>query len=220
MLDERLGKWSFWTMLVGFNVTFFPMHLLGQRGMVRRIYTYDDGLGWTTLNLVVSIGSVAVAVGTLLTVVNVVRSRRHGAPAGANPWDADTLEWATESPPPEFNFLASPHVRSRHPLWDDEHLDADADDEPSAGSSGPAGAAVRSVAVTTGFDAEPDGAFTVPAPSATPAVVALGLLLFCVGLLIDAVLIFWIGAAIGVAAVVWWAWRTDIDHSVDERAAS
>src|SRR3954453_19930491 len=100
MLSERLGKWSFWTMLVGFNVSFFPMHLLGLMGMQRRIYTYSDGLGWGTLNLIVLIGGALFGIGTGITLCNFFWSRYRGERAPANPWDADTLEWALPSPPP------------------------------------------------------------------------------------------------------------------------
>ena len=96
-------------MLVGFNVTFCPMHVLGQLGMARRMYTYDNGLGWDTLNLIVSIGSVVFAAGTVLDAGQ--RASGAGAAArsaGPNPWNADTLEWATTSPPPEYNFTAIP----------------------------------------------------------------------------------------------------------------
>ncbi|HVL04186.1 MAG TPA: cytochrome c oxidase subunit I, partial [Acidimicrobiales bacterium] len=123
MLDERMGRWSFWTMFVGFNLAFFPMHILGFLGMPRRIYTYAEGLGWETLNVVVTVGSAMFGLGTLLTVINFFRSRRRGQPAGANPWGADSLEWATPtSPPPHYNFEAIPVVAGRHPLWEDEQV--------------------------------------------------------------------------------------------------
>src|SRR3954468_23108495 len=112
MLSERLGKWSFWTMLIGFNASFFPMHILGMMGMQRRIYTYDSGLGWGTLNAVVSIGGVLFGAGTGVTLFNFFWSRWKGAPAPANPWEADTLEWALPSPPPEYNFAEVPVVHS------------------------------------------------------------------------------------------------------------
>src|SRR4051812_36061647 len=118
MLDERLGRISFWTMFVGFNVAFFPMHILGFLGMPRRVYTYDSGLGWDALNLLISVASFVFALGTLLTLFNVVRSQFRGAPAPPDPWGADSLEWATTSPPPEYNFAAMPVVTGRHPLWD------------------------------------------------------------------------------------------------------
>jgi cytochrome c oxidase subunit 1/cytochrome c oxidase subunit I+III len=118
MLDERLGKISFWTMFIGFNVAFFPMHILGFLGMPRRIYTYDSGLGWDTLNLIISVASFVFAVGTLLTLFNFARSQFRGARAPADPWHTDSLEWTTTSPPPEYNFAAIPVVNGRHPLWD------------------------------------------------------------------------------------------------------
>ncbi len=118
LLDERLGRWNFWAMFVGFNVAFLPMHLTGLFGMPRRIYTYAPDMGWNTLNLVTSIGSFVLGVGVLLFVVNVWKSLRAGAPAGPNPWDASTLEWSTPSPPPPYNFAVIPTVASRHPLWE------------------------------------------------------------------------------------------------------
>ena len=87
--------------------------------MPRRVYTYPAGMGWDTLNLITTIGSFVFALGVLLFFVNVSKSRRSGAPAGANPWDAPTLEWAVPSPPPPYNFAVIPTVASRHPLWED-----------------------------------------------------------------------------------------------------
>src|SRR6201999_676511 len=91
-LDERLGRWNFWTMFIGFNLAFLPMHVTGLLGMPRRVYTYADGMGWDWLNLVTSVGSFIIAVGVLLFVMNVVKSLRSTATAGKNPWDAPTLE--------------------------------------------------------------------------------------------------------------------------------
>jgi cytochrome c oxidase subunit 1 len=122
LLDERLGKVNFWLLFVGFNVTFFPMHYLGLAGMPRRVYTYSAGLGWDGLNLLATAGSVLIAISLLLLAFNIVRSLRSGAAAGANPWQADTLEWATSSPPPSFNFAHIPLVTGSHPLWDSERL--------------------------------------------------------------------------------------------------
>ncbi len=122
LLDERLGKVNFWLLFIGFNVTFLPMHYLGLAGMPRRVYTYSAGLGWDGLNLLETGGAVLIALSMLLLAINVVRSLRSGAAAGANPWDADTLEWATPSPPPSFNFAHIPLVMGSHPLWDSERL--------------------------------------------------------------------------------------------------
>jgi cytochrome c oxidase subunit I len=122
LLDERLGKVNFWLLFLGFNVTFFPMHILGLAGMPRRVYTYSAGLGWDWLNLLETAGAVVLAISLLLLAINIVRSLRAGAIAGANPWESDTLEWATPSPPPSYNFAHIPLVTGSHPLWDSDRL--------------------------------------------------------------------------------------------------
>jgi cytochrome c oxidase subunit 1 len=118
LLDERLGKWNFWLFFIGFNVTFFPMHLLGLAGMPRRIYTYSSALGWGSLNLLATTGAFLLAASVLLFFINVWRSLSAGERAGANPWAASGLEWATDSPPPDYNFPHIPVVESSEPLWD------------------------------------------------------------------------------------------------------
>jgi len=123
MLSEKLGLWNFWLVFIGLNLTFFPMHMLGLLGMPRRQWTYHEGLGWNLYNFVASIGSFTIALGVLFFIVNLVLSFRKGVRAGADPWDAWTLEWATSSPPPEYNFIKTPVVRSRRPLWDQKHPD-------------------------------------------------------------------------------------------------
>jgi cytochrome c oxidase subunit 1 len=124
-LDERLGKVNFWTMLVGFNLTFFPMHIVGLVGMPRRTYRYDDGLGWDFLNLLETIGSFVIALSVLVFIVNVVVSRRNGEAAGDDPWDARTLEWSIPSPPPEFNFAEIPEVEARDDFWHRKYTEDD-----------------------------------------------------------------------------------------------
>src|ERR1700733_10814520 len=119
LMDEHLGRWNFWTMFVGFNLGFFPMHISGLLGMPRRIYTYGADMGWDWVNLITTIGSFVFGLGVLLFIWNVVKSWRSGAKSGDNPWDAPTLEWATPSPPPPYNFMVIPTVASRHPLWED-----------------------------------------------------------------------------------------------------
>ena len=118
MMSERIGKWAFWLIFVGFNLTFFPMHILGLQGMPRRIYTYQPDLAWHGLNLFVSASSVILILGFLLFFVDAIRSARHGLPGGPNPWNASTLEWATSSPPPSYNFLHIPVVNGANPLWE------------------------------------------------------------------------------------------------------
>src|SRR5712691_9306468 len=108
MLDERMGKANFWLMLIGFNLTFFPMHIVGLEGMPRRTYTYGSGLGWDVLNKLETIGGFVIALSVLVFIVNVVRTKVRGIPAPEDPWDARTLEWTTSSPPPEYNFAEVP----------------------------------------------------------------------------------------------------------------
>ena len=120
LMSEQLGKISFWTIFLGFQLAFFPMHIAGLLGMPRRVYTYPAGMGLELPNLLSTIGAAVVAVAVLLFVVNMVISFRAGAGAGANPWDAPSLEWATASPPPWYNFAHLPAVESRAPLWDAE----------------------------------------------------------------------------------------------------
>jgi cytochrome c oxidase subunit 1 len=121
MFDETLGKWHFWLLVIGFHLTFDPLHFAGFLGMPRRIYTYAPGRGWEGLNLLSSAGVAFQAVAVSCLIWNIVRSLRGGAIAGNDPWDAWTLEWATSSPPPEYNFVVLPEVRSSRPLWDLKH---------------------------------------------------------------------------------------------------
>jgi len=163
MLSERLGRWTFGMLFAGFNVTFFPMHQLGFKGMPRRIYTYAESTGWGPLNLLATAGAGLLILGGVMLLVNVVRTLARGAAAGDNPWGADTLEWATASPPPPYNFLELPVVEGRHALWDRS------DDPPvvvgvSTGE--------REVLVTDVMDAEPTHRTKMPAPSIWPFLTA------------------------------------------------
>jgi len=116
-MNETLGKWFFWLYFVGMNLTFFPMHFAGLLGMPRRIFTYAPELNLATINFVTSLGAFLQVPAVLLLVYNLWISVRRGAPAGTNPWNAATLEWATASPPAEHNFNTTPVVHSREPLW-------------------------------------------------------------------------------------------------------
>jgi cytochrome c oxidase subunit 1 len=118
LLSESLGSWHFWITFVGMNLTFFPMHFSGLMGMPRRIYTYDAGQGWELFNMMSSIGTAILFVGTAIFIWNFLRSFRTGEIAGNDPWGAPTLEFSIPSPPPEYNFARIPRVTSRLPLWD------------------------------------------------------------------------------------------------------
>jgi cytochrome c oxidase subunit I len=202
MMSERLGRWNFWVMFIGFNVGFFPMHISGLLGMPRRIYTYAGGLGWDAANMVSSIGAYVFALGVLLFFINVIKSRRDGAIAGDNPWDASTLEWSVSSPPPEYNFLVIPTVRSRDPLWEDRL----ALPERSSVREGPTLAEGRETLATTPLDAELARVLHMPEDTLIPLALALVMLVLFYGVLLRA---WWLAgiATFGLYIVInIWLW--------------
>lgn len=121
MLSEPLGKWHFWLTVFGFNATFMVQHVLGVWGMPRRVFTYPNVPYWKELNMVSTVGAFILGISVLVLLWNIIASAYHGRLAGDNPWDAWTLEWATTSPPPVYNFEQVPPVRSARPLWDLKH---------------------------------------------------------------------------------------------------
>jgi cytochrome c oxidase subunit 1 len=198
MMSEPLGRWSFWLMFIGFNVAFFPMHLLGLKGMPRRIYTYPAEMGWGNLNLLATIGAVTLALGILLTLVNAVRSARAGALAGPDPWGAGTLEWATESPPRPCNFPALPVVYGRDPLW--QGVPAGAPDH-VAGLA----ADVREVLGTTVAEARPDSRMVFPKPTPWPFLAAVATTILFMGSMFSPMSVIW-GTIPVVIAMIAWFW--------------
>ena len=204
MMSETLGKWVFWTMFVGFNVGFFPMHIAGLLGMPRRIYTYQPGLGWDTVNLVTTIGAYLFAVGVLLFLVDVVRSLLVGPPAGDNPWDAPTLEWSVPSPPPPYNFAVLPTVRSRHPLWE-SRLRENAE---SSVHEGPVLDDGRETFATSALDGEPEEVLRMPGDSLWPLLLSLAMLVLCYGLLLSNWPLAIVGAVAVFFTIAGWFWPT------------
>jgi cytochrome c oxidase subunit I+III len=203
LLDERLGKVSFWLIFTGFNLLFFPMHISGLLGMPRRVYTYRPGLGWDAWNLASTIGAYVVALGILATVVNLVRSLRRGELAGDDPWGGDSLEWATSSPPPPYNFAAIPVVHSAYPLWEErfrERLEAarHSEERQLAGD--------HEVLRTSELDAQPERAVEMPEETIVPLVVAVGFLLAFGGLLASQYLVAAAGVPVVLAGLAAWAW--------------
>jgi heme/copper-type cytochrome/quinol oxidase subunit 1 len=173
MMSEKLGKLSFWTMFLGFNVGFFPMHILGLMGMPRRIYTYAPGLGFDGWNMVVTIGAFVLGIGILISIINLFVSLRRGELAGRNPWNSDGLEWLTDSPPKPFAFAHIPLVASRHPLWDDSEVDSDPENDRVLDQG-------RFTPTTTWLDAEPIGIATIPEDSLAPLLSSVALFGFFV----------------------------------------
>jgi cytochrome c oxidase subunit 1/cytochrome c oxidase subunit I+III len=203
MLDERLGRWNFWTMFIGFNLAFFPMHITGLLGMPRRIYTYPEGMGWDWLNLITTVGAFILAFGILLLFINVLVSRRHGVIAGPNPWDAGTLEWSTPSPPPPYNFAVIPSVASRHPLWDERLKEADGRTVLSRGPILDHGHETFGV---TALDGEPEVILKMPEDTYVPVMLAFCIAVFFTGLLVHLWGLAAAGLIVGIFATLWWMW--------------
>ena len=205
MLNERLGRWNFWTMFIGVNLAFFPMHLAGLAGMPRRVYTYAEGLGWELPNLLATIGAFVFAMGVLIFIYNVWWSRRHGVPAGENPWNAGTLEWATDVPIPSYNFRSIPKIESAYPLWDQPHLFRDIEAgkfilaDPSHN--------LRVTAGSTPTQGRLDQVIVLPKPTYLPLLAALALTWFFTCVLVKAYAVSMIGLVAALACFLAWAWR-------------
>ncbi|HXN86199.1 MAG TPA: cytochrome c oxidase subunit I [Candidatus Binataceae bacterium] len=172
MLSEKLGKWQFWLTVIGFNGTFFPMHILGQWGMPRRIYTYAPDMGWTFLNQFETVCAFILGVAFLIFYINIIRSLIVGERALSDPWDGRSLEWATTSPPPPYNFGNIPNVRGRDAFWITKYG--------RAGSRGVAMYAAGQIPAAAP-DVAPTAPIHMPAPSFFPLVIAAGLFVLGLG---------------------------------------
>jgi cytochrome c oxidase subunit 1/cytochrome c oxidase subunit I+III len=197
LLDETLGRWQFWLFFIGFNVTFFPMHLLGLEGMPRRMWTYPAGMGWSGMNLIATIGAWTIGLSVLLFIVNVWRSWRHGQVSTADPWGGGTLEWSTAAPPPPHNFDVLPIVRGRDPLW--ESVGGDARIACVSGLAADA----REVLLTTALDARPDLRMLFPSPSPWPLISALATTLLFIGSIFTPNAVIWGSVPVAIALIAW-----------------
>jgi cytochrome c oxidase subunit I+III len=201
MLDEKLGKISFWLMFIGFNLAFLPMHMSGLLGQPRRTYTYEAGLGWDIHNLLATIGSFMLTAGILVTFVNWFKSVRRGATATSDPWDGETLEWATSSPPPEYNFETIPTVRSLNPVWDQDELRAGPQPPELGGYTLDEG---HETLTTSMLDATPQAVAKMPHHSPWPFTLTIAMLVFFYGVLLDGWFLVAIGG-VGIAAgIIGW----------------
>jgi cytochrome c oxidase subunit 1/cytochrome c oxidase subunit I+III len=209
MLDERLGKISFWVTTIGLHLLFFPQHWLGLVGMPRRVYTYPSGLGWDTANLVSTAGAYMFAAGVLIAIGNFFVSRRRAVPAGPNPWGAGTLEWATTSPVASYNFAQIPVVRDRYPLWTD---DGDVVDIPVGIEPQPGGVVLaprehhHETLETVGLDARYCGVLVLVGPSYWPLGVAVSTFLAFFGFLIHNAVTLSAGLVAVAGSMVGWHW--------------
>ncbi|WP_255453605.1 cytochrome c oxidase subunit I [Novosphingobium sp. Gsoil 351] len=195
MMDERAGKWVFALMFTGFNVAFLPMHWLGMLGMPRRVYTYAAGMGFSGVNMVITVGAFLFALGLLWFFIEIARARISGRLAGPNPWDAPTLEWSMTSPPPIYNFAIIPVVASRHPLWEDR---LEGGDERSVFAEGFLLDRGKETLAVTPLDGEPDVILKMPGDSLLPVFLSLALFVTFGGMLL---LSPWIGG-LGMLAVL------------------
>ena len=197
LMSERLGKISFWTMFIGFNLAFFTMHVLGIMGMPRRIYTYQSGLGWGGLNMLVTIGAFILAFGILLTAINFFWSLRNGPAAGKNPWNSDSLEWSTESPPPPYGSVHIPTVVTRHPLWDEHEEEEDPKGERILDEG-------RLTISSTWLDAQPFALSQIPEDTIKPLIAALGFFVICGALVFRLMDVVWPTIAFTLIVLALW----------------
>jgi cytochrome c oxidase subunit I+III len=198
MLSEKLGWVNLALMFIGFNLTFFPMHALGIVGMPRRVYTYLGETGWANRNMAATIGAGILGLAVLSFLINVLWSRKRGLIAGNDPWGAGTLEWAVQSPPPPYNFLYPPTVRSRYPLWEDA-----ADTPVVTGLS----LDEREVLITTTHDAIPNHRYHMAKDSIKPFVMALATGGSLIGFIFHPIAApIGIGLALLILAI--WMWPT------------
>jgi heme/copper-type cytochrome/quinol oxidase subunit 1 len=211
MMSETRGKIGFWTFFIGFNLAFFPMHIVGMMGMPRRWYTYPSGFGWGPWNLIETIGTYIMSVGVLVVIYDFFRTLRSGEPASDNPWSADSLEWAVSSPPPPYNFLTIPTVHSREPLWDEPELALINVTLPDApGRALAPESMTRETVATTVLDAEQPEIIEMPGDSYWPLMLAFGLFIFFLGfmpgIMFAEIFTIGIGAIVTAIAIVGWLW--------------
>lgn len=201
MLDERLGKIQFWTLAVGFNLTFFPMHILGLQGQPRRTYTYNEGMGWDFMNMLVTVGAFIISAAALVFLANVVLTWRRGEQAPDDPWDARTIEWMTPSPPPAYNFAEIPTVTQVDEWWHRKY-EEDAEGRP----------ALRVDAPPIDAPAADPESIHMPSPSYWPLVLALGMPALGYGLVFKS----WWTLAAGVAVMLFgmygWAFEAPTEE--------
>jgi cytochrome c oxidase subunit I+III len=208
--SESLGKWGFWLIFIGFNLTFLHMHLTGLLGMPRRVYTYPAGLGWDWMNLASSIGGFVLSIGFATFFLDLLVRLRAGRKSEENPWRAGTLEWSLAHPPAVYNFATLPEVQSREPLWDQDDLKQQLRD-----GDGYLPEVRHRWQETLGvhpITGRPDQIILLPGPSYLPLIAAALLGVFFVGFLFR---LYWfsaLGAAFALLVGLRWAWTTGLDR--------
>jgi cytochrome c oxidase subunit I len=204
-MGERLGVWNFWLAFIGFNLAFFPMHMLGLMGMPRRVYTYQPEMGWDDLNLLATAGAALLFVSFVLFLINVLRSLRQGEIAGDNPWDAGTLEWATTSPPRPYNFARIPVVTHREPLW--------ASREELAAVAG-LSVRRRELLVTDVAQAQPQVREASPDPSIWPLLSAIAVTILFIWSIFTPWGVVWASPLVAIGLIGWF-WPKDTPEDAE-----
>jgi len=207
MMSERLGWLAFALIFIGFHVTFFPQHILGMLGMPRRIYTYPAGMGWDALNLWSSIGAAVLALGFLVFFIDLIGHAWWGPKARRNPWNAGTLEWATELPSPNVGFNSVPRITGHYPVWDDPDLPARIDRGAGLLADSPHG--WRETIRTGTVDARPEQIMILPKPTYLPLAAGFTTAVS----FLFAVFQHWVWflgfGAVTLALLLAWAWNTE-----------
>ena len=203
--SQHLSKVGFWTIFIGFNVTFLPMHLTGLMGMPRRVYTYLPGLGWDMLNLISTVGGFVSAIGVAILVVDVVLHFFHGRRTPTNLWNAGTLEWAVQTPAPPYNFASQPQVHDREPLWSNPRLPQEIDEGRHLLNH--ASVTRREILWTSITHAHPQAIAILPGNALVPLVAAVLTSLLFIGFLSKQYWLSVAGAIATLAALLYWAWN-------------
>jgi cytochrome c oxidase subunit I+III len=201
--SEHLSRLVFWTIFLGFNLTFLPMHVTGLLGMPRRVYTYLPGLGWETLNLISTVGGFLSAAGVAMFLIDFMLHFLYGRQAPPNMWKAGTLEWALEPPVVPYNFASQPRIDDREPLWKDEHVAKTLNSD--AGFLGRRDVDRRETLVTGTVNAEPEYVAVLPGNTWTPLAAALLTSLFFIGFLAKTYWLAALGAVLATGALLFWA---------------
>ncbi len=205
-LSERLGKWAFWLIFTGFNVTFLPMHLTGLKGMPRRVYTYPGSAGWDWLNMISTVGAFVIAAGFAVFLYDLLRSKRYQGRIRRNPWEAGTLEWAHDVPAEAWGSRSVPYVTSRYPLWDQKDIVARMDAGRYYLANSPDGA--RETMITSVIDAKPLLVQRVTGPAwitLLAAIFAAGAFIFPTFHIYEPAIV---SGALSVVCILYWLWTT------------
>ncbi|MCC5880177.1 MAG: cytochrome c oxidase subunit I [Idiomarina sp.] len=205
MPSETLGRWGFWLTFIGFNATFLLMHLTGLLGMPRRVYSYSGGLGWDWLNLLSSVGGFVMAAGVGMIILDVALHFKFGRKAPHNPWKADTLEWATGTPPTPYNFASIPRIETRHPLWDKPELA----DEMARGEHGLSDIdhGRREIYGTDAITGKLKEVIHLPTNSWWPMISAGFLAFVCISLLVRVYPVAIIFSVLAACSLLRWSWE-------------